>query len=308
MEEFINELEKIKREEIPFDSKVKSKFTEIYGMKFGHSTAGRFYEEQSSLARDVIISSEELKKCSGFSVFNAFLNLAINGLSLEKNSSTQCYIEPRKVAIGTKMNMKDNKMEKVWESRAVLKISGYGELLIRQRAGQIVSICNPVIVYDCDKFEYGEDDAGSHISYTKKFPRTPGAKIIAGYVKIIKPNDLIDYKVMDLDDVKRLIDYSIKNNSKYDYQHSAWITGKPNPLYGKNGDGSDIDTGFFSAKIIKHAFKTFPRISIGDGAVMMADEEEIEVDKAKEYVEPFGENISQADGVKIETDVNDEAF
>lgn len=73
--------------------------------------------------------------------------------------TTQCYIEPRSVAIGVKPNMQTNKQEKVYENRAMLKVSGYGELLIRQRAGQIASICNPVIVYDCDKFEYGEDDA-----------------------------------------------------------------------------------------------------------------------------------------------------
>ena len=103
--EFIDELEKIKREEIPFDSKTKEKFISIYGMKFGHKNAERFYEEQSAMARDIIISSESLKKCSGFSIFNAFIAVAINGLSLEKNSTTQCYIEPRSVAIGVKPNM-----------------------------------------------------------------------------------------------------------------------------------------------------------------------------------------------------------
>lgn len=304
--EFIDELEKIKREEIPFDSKTKEKFISIYGMKFGHKNAERFYEEQSAMARDIIISSESLKKCSGFSIFNAFIAVAINGLSLEKNSTTQCYIEPRSVAIGVKSNMQTNKQEKVYENRAMLKVSGYGELLIRQRAGQIASICNPVIVYDCDKFEYGEDDAGIHISYSKKFPRTPGAKVIAGYVKIIKTDNSVDYKVMDMDDVKRLVDFSIKSNSKYDYQHGQWIAGKPNALYGKSEDGSDIDTGFFCAKIIKHAFKTFPRISVGDGAIMMADDEE-ETVKVEE-VKPFGEEI-QNFGVKVvEEDENDEGF
>lgn len=55
-------------------------------MKFGRRNAERFYEEQSAMARDIIISSESLKKCSGFSIFNAFIAVAINGLSLEKNS------------------------------------------------------------------------------------------------------------------------------------------------------------------------------------------------------------------------------
>lgn len=303
--EFIDELEKIKREEIPFDEQTKKKFISVYGMKFGHKNAERFYEEQSALARDIISSSETLKKCSGFSIFNAFIAIAINGVSLEKNSATQCYLEPRSVTIGVKLNMQTNKQEKISENRATLKISGYGELLIRQRAGQIASICNPVIVYDCDKFEFGEDDGGLHISYSKKFPRTPGAKVIAGYVKIIKTDNSVDYKVMDMDDVKRLIGFSIKSNSRYDYQHSQWIAGKPNALYGSAGDGSDIDTGFFCAKIIKHAFKTFPRISVGDGAIMMADDEE-ETIKVEE-VKPFGEDIKPF-GVKVEEDENDEGF
>ena len=76
-------------------------------------------------------------------------------------------------------------------------------------------------------------------------------------------------------------------------------------MYGNSGDGSDIDTGFFCAKIIKHAFKTFPRISVGDGAIMMADDEE-ETVKVEE-VRPFGEEIKSF-GVKVEEDENDEGF
>ena len=292
--DFLNSLEKMTKEDIPFDSNVREKFLIIFSSKFGKDNAESFYEEQSNLFRDIVISSDGLKKCSGFSLFNAFIAIAINGLSLEKTSTTQCFLESRNIKIG-KRQTKDGEVD-VWETRATLKISGYGELLIRQRMGQIKYANNPVIVYDCDKFEYGERDGKTFVDYTKRIPRPHDAKTIAGFLKITRSDGTIDYKVMDMEDVVRLRNYSIKNNSKYDYQHKCWTEGKPNALYGNSNDGSDIDTGFFAAKLIKHAFKTYSRITVGDGAVMQADDDEQPV--KEEPVSSFGPTES-VQGVQV---------
>ena len=271
---------------------VADKFIFVYKAKFGDG-AESFYEEQSNLFSAIVTESDALKKCSGFSLYNAFLLLAIDGVSLEKNYTTQCYLESRGVKIG-----KDKKGDDIWEKRAALKISGYGELLMRKRSGHVKDINNPVIVYDCDSFAYGEKDGKVFVNYTKTFPRKEGAKIIAGYVKITRPDDSIDYKVMDIEDVKRLMTYSEKNNKKWDDRARKYVNGDANPLYGKEKDGSGIDSGFFAAKIIKHAFKTFPRLNVGDGAVMQADDDETPIEEVKEVV-PFGERI-KIEGTKVE--------
>jgi len=298
---FIDHLEKITKDQIPFDSHAADKFLLVYKAKFGENGADSFYEEQSNLFSNFVKESDSLKKCSGFSLFNAFISIAVNGLSLEKNASTQCYLEPRSVRIG-----KDSAGKDIREIQAALQISGYGELLIRKRAGQIKDVNNPVIVYDCDSFAYGERDGKVFVNYTKTFPRKPEAKIIAGYVKITRPDNSIDYKVMDLEDVRRLMSYSEKNNKRWDDHLRMYVDGKANALYGKSPDGSGIDSGFFAAKIIKHAFKTFPRISVGEGAVMQADDDEIPIPEIKEEPKPFGEEPKKVEGTKVDTTDEDD--
>ncbi len=297
---FIDHLKKIVKDQIPFDSHAADKFLLVYKAKFGKDGAESFYEEQSNLFSNIVKESDSLKKCSGFSLFNAFISIAVNGLSLEKNSSTQCYLEPRSVKIG-----KDSYGKDIREIQAALKISGYGELLIRKRVGQITDINNPIIVYDCDSFSYGERDGKVFVDYAKTFPRREGAKIIAGYVKITRPNNSTDYKVMDMEDVRRLMTYSSKNNKRWDDHAGRYVDGNPNALYGNSPDGSAIDSGFFAAKIIKHAFKTFPRISVGEGAVMQADDDETAMPEIKEEPKPFGEE-PKVEGTKIDTTDEDD--
>lgn len=300
--DFIEELEKEKKENIPFNKHAAEKFISICLSNLGGDPsdskaickAQNFYEEQSNLFSNFVKESDSLKKCSGFSLYNAFILIAINGVSLEKNFTTQCYLEARNTKIG-----KDEKGNDIWEKRAALKISGYGELMMRRRSGQIREINNPVIVYDCDSFAYGEKDGKVFVNYTKTFPRKEGAKIIAGYVKITRPDNSIDYKVMDLEDVKRLMSYSEKNNKKWDSHARIYVNGDANPLYGKDKDGSGIDSGFFAAKLIKHAFKAFPQLKIGDGAVMQSDDDETPVEEVKESPVPFGEEI-KVEGTKVE--------
>ena len=78
--EFLEELEKLKKEDIPFNSHAADKFLFVYKAKFGENGAESFYEEQSNLFSSIVTESDSLKKCSGFSLFNAFISIAINGL------------------------------------------------------------------------------------------------------------------------------------------------------------------------------------------------------------------------------------
>lgn len=238
----------------------KDVFCKIYASKF-KTDAESFYEKQKSLFVEELTSgsyAEKLWNTDRMSLYFAFLNLAINGLSLERNLSTQCYLEVRSVCSG-----KDANGKRIYSNRAVISITGYGELAIRIRAGQIISTGKPIIVYDCDQFQDGEWDGKRKVNYMRTTPRPANAKKIACFFPINLKGGIRDYGIMYTEDVVRLMEYSSKFNR-----------GGANQLYGNAADGSAIDDGFFISKTIKHAFKTYPKIEIGDGAVMEADDQE----------------------------------
>ena len=162
---------------------------------------------------------------------------------------------PRSVKFGTDQSGKD-----VWEKVCNLTISGYGELVLRKNAGQIRHADNPVIVYEGDTFQYGEQNGQKIVNYMSAFPRRSN-KIIACFLKITRADGTIDYSVMTEQDWMRLKGYSDKQNTYYDSKKGQYVT-KSNELYSKDGQ---IDTGFLMAKCVKHAFKTYPKLNIGRG-------------------------------------------
>lgn len=245
------------------------KFVEVYSQKFNvePENAEAFYEEQKNLfINELTYGSykDYLKSADGMSIYFAFINLAINGLSLEKGTTTTCYLECKRVKIGEDPNRRNSKgyPEAIYQSTAVITITGYGEIVLRQRAGQITSVDSPKVVYDCDTLRFGERDGKPFLEYEKCLPRPKGSKVIACYVRIMKKDKSIDYHVLDTDEMLRLKQYSGKSNF-----------GKPNALYGIQPDCSDIDTGFLKSKTVKHAFKGYPKLSIGAGAALESDKD-----------------------------------
>ena len=207
------------------------------------------------------------------SVFFAFIDLAVRGLSLEPGAQAMCYLLPRNYKISTPQGDR-------WESRCNLTISGYGELVLRARAGQIHHADNPVIVYQGDEFSYGEKDGHKYVNYCCRIPRTSN-KIVACFLKITRCDGTVDYSVMQESDWKRLESYSAKNNAYYDQQTRQRVE-HANDLY--NANEGQIDTGFLMAKCIKHAFKTYPKIAIGKGTQLESDV----VDQSQPDFDPYG--------------------
>jgi len=285
----IEEINKIPHEQIP--DFARDKFIQVYSQKFGEQNAEAFFEEQRGFFLNELTDGsykQLLKEAKGTSIYFAFLFLAINNLSLEKCLSTTCYLECKSNKVGEK-ETNDGKKYGIYERHAVISVTGYGEILLRQRAKQIRSVDNPKVVYDCDTFRYGERDGKSYIEYEKAIPRPQGAKIIACYVRIIKADGSVDYFVLDTDEMIRLKEYSSKSN---------W--GKSNTLYGTQKDCSDIDTGFLKSKTVKHAFKGYPKLSIGAGGALEADKD---IEQQPEQ-QPKTDEIS-VNGTIIQTDDND---
>lgn len=278
MSETINQakhLQTLSAIEVVRDEYVRSQFINVYDMiwKQGGEAA---YEREAINFNKQLRDNEKLRKCTGISVFFAFIDLAVRGLSLEQGAQALCYLLPRNHKAG--VNPQTGK--DMWESRCNLTISGYGELVLRARAGQIRHADNPVIVYEDDEFSYGETDGHKYVNYRCNLPRT-SENIIACFMKITRIDGSVDYSVMLKGDWQRLANYSAKNNAYYD-QNTHQRVEKANELYSSvNGQ---IDTGFLMAKCIKHAFKSYPKIAIGKGTQFESD---VIDDPTKDF-DPYG--------------------
>lgn len=241
---------------------VREKFIQIYDTLWGAGTGEAAYARESRYFNSLLRDKEggKLLKATPFSIFTAFIDLAVCGLSLEPGPRALCYLMGRNINIGTKENPH-------WEGRLVLTISGYGELVQRARCGQIQYADNPVIVYENDEFSFSEHNGQKSINYTANFPHT-GKKITAVFMKIVRNDGSFDYAVMYEEDWQRLAGYSLKNNQRRG--RDGQMYGNANELYTANS--GQIDTGFLSAKCIKHAFRTYPKVRIGRGTVLQTQQ------------------------------------
>ena len=270
---FAKELQSMKATEVIRNEKVKSQFINVYNSiwKEGGEQA---YEREAIYFNQQLREKANLRECSGTSIFYAFIDLAVKGLTLATGSQALCYLIPRSTKVGTSPNGAD-----VWEKSCNLTISGYGELVLRKNAGQIRHADNPVIVYEGDTFQYGEQNGQKVVNYMSAFPRRSN-KIIACFMKITRADGTIDYSVMTENDWMRLKGYSDKQNSFFDRKTGQWVV-KSNELYEKDGQ---IDTGFLMAKCVKHAFKTYPKLNIGLGSSLESDT----IEQSAPDFDPYG--------------------
>ena len=213
------------------DPRIEARFTRIAD-KITQQGEIMFVREKQHFLR-AISESPDLQACTPLSLFMCFIDIATLGLSVAKTKDPLAYLIPYTYNRG-----KTNE-----EKRAILEVSPYGELAIRKTFGQIEDVNNPVLVYEGDTFDIKEYSGNSVISYDNKHKQ--GARLRAGFIKIVKNHGRVEYFSMDMNDVERLRRYSEKKN------------GEANKLYTSN-DGQ-IDEGFFRAKIIKHAFKAYPK-------------------------------------------------
>lgn len=277
---------------------VKAKFIEIYEALWGAGTGEAVYERESTYFNRIMAESADLQRSTKFSIFTAFIDLAVCGLSLERGLNPLAYLLYRNFNVGKDQNGRD-----MWERRANITISAYGELVLRQRAGQIRFADNPVIVYQEDEFSFADKNGSKTVSYVCHYPHVSN-HIIAAFMRIIRNDGSSDYAVMLEEDWIRLAGFSAKQNKD----------NKPNSLYKSNNGG--IDTGFLKAKLIKHAFKTYPKLRIGRNTNLQTQEEEQEEidygisgqpEQQPEQPQAFGPEPDTSAGVQVQ-DEGDGAF
>lgn len=237
------------------DEQVRDKFINLYDTLWGEGEGLPAYERESIYFNQILSANESLKKATPFSIFSAFIELAVNGLSLRPGTQAQAYLTPSNTRVG-----RDSTGRDIYESRCTFTVSGYGEIALRIRAGQILHADNPVIVYEEDAFTFSEIDGRKSISYTCRLPHTSG-RITAVYMGITRTDRSRDYAVMLPEEWERLAQFSAKKNKRWDAEAHKYVE-SPNALY-TSGTNGQIDTGFLMAKCIKHAFRTYPKVRIG---------------------------------------------
>lgn len=256
-------LNELQPTEIVRNDNVRDKFIQIYDAMWSQSTGvsgEAAYEKEARNFNRLLSEKEDVrKKCSHFSLFTSFLDVAISGLTLDPGTKAQAYLLARSIAVDSYVDDHGQKKNR-YETQCVLTVSGYGELVLRARCGQIRHADNPVIVYEEDSFEFGERNGQKFVNYTCRLPHQSG-RIVACFMKITRADGSADYAVMLPEDWARLSNYSARQNSKFNYQAKQWENGKPNALY--TAQGGQIDPGFLVAKCIKHAFKTYPKARVG---------------------------------------------
>lgn len=226
-----------------------SKFRTLHSAS--EADAEVFFEQTKHQMAKIIAGNENLKICTGFSAYGVLLDICAYAMPIENGSRPFMYVTFR--------NFED-KASKTWLKHMILDLSPYGELSLRISAGQLKYADRPVIVYDGDIFQPMVNEGGRKIvRYQTAIPRKSN-KIIGSFIRLERPDGSFDFFWMLPEDVARLKGFSDKNAKR---------TGG-NDLY-TSADGG-IDPGFLEAKTIKHAFKTFPTIRLGNFSQIQQDE------------------------------------
>lgn len=302
-------LNELQPTEIVRNDKVRDKFIQIYDAMWSQSTGvsgEAAYEKEARNFNRLLSEKEDIrKKCNHFSLFTSFLDVAISGLTLDPGTKAQAYLLARSIAVDSYVDEHGQKKNR-YETQCVLTVSGYGELVLRARCGQIRHADNPVIVYEEDGFEFGERNGQKFVNYTCRLPHQSG-RIVACFMKITRADGSADYAVMLPEDWQRLSNYSARQNSKYNYQTKQWENGKPNALY--SAQGGQIDPGFLVAKCIKHAFKTYPKARVGRATQLESQQvDETEINDDIYGITDNGEKVDPATGEIITDKPQEQSF
>jgi phage RecT family recombinase len=195
----------------------------------------------------LISESAALQEATKLSLYGCFMDVAVNGLSFDP-SFKHLYVVAFSNNVGTKQNPK-------WEKRAQIMVGGQGELLLRIKQGHIKHADNPVLVYEGDSFKFGTRNDKAFVEHESNLTGRTG-KILACYVRLTRNDGSIDYKIITQDDMARFRKFSKDPNSK------AWVDG---------------EAGMWQAKTLKHAFRNYPKLRVGDNSTLATETIDTEV-------------------------------
>lgn len=285
--ETVGKLQSLAPWDVPTNEEVQNHIVTLYNSIHGEGGEA-FAERESRYINRAIIDDKKKWNLTPMSVFLAYVDLAVKNLTLEPGAQALCYLLNRNT------KLKDGNGKDVWENRAYISITGYGEILLRQRAGQIRHCDTPTVVYEGDEFSYKEINGRKHVTYGLNLAHNPGNPI-ACFMKITRIDGSVDYAIILPEGWHRLQKYSDKQNGE-NYKNTLYTSGIDN----------SIDPGFLIAKCVKHAFKSYPKLPIGRGMVMEADLPEEE--QMPDYYNLGSDDTPEADAKPTKTQQKPESF
>jgi hypothetical protein len=253
----IDDLNKMKPAQVIENENVRERFISLYNKIHDREDGEVFYEKEKYNLVRIISANNRLANCTGFSTYGVFLDIASMGISTEQSSSPMLYILSR----GKK------KQDGSWDNLMYVDVSPYGELSLRIQAGQIKYADRPIVVYEGDIFEIYVEKGQKLVDYRASIPRKSN-KIIGCFVGLTRPDGSKDFHWMLPEDIARLQGYSHRQNNR----GNSGGDDKSNDLYHSNN--GQIDTGFFESKTLKHAFKAFPKIKLGQFSKLQQSDEQ----------------------------------
>lgn len=265
----VDELNAMSPAKIVENEKVEAKFIQMYNAIHGRDKGLQAYTKEKFNFQKVLQENPALTECSKLSLFGAFLDMAVNGLSLDPTGKPHCYLIPRTVKSG----YKDDRGKDIYEKRASVSVTGYGELVMRMRAGQIKYADNPVVVYEGDTFRAELVSGRKVVTYAAAIPRK-STKIVGAFIRIVRADGSEDFQWLLEGDIDRLKSFSSKANSYW--KDGKRVGGEANALYSSNA--GQIDPGFLENKMIKHAFDAYPKVQIGKFTMLETQEEPMSID------------------------------
>ena len=238
-QEVVKYLDALPADKLVADKKVADKFISMFNKVHGTDMGELAYQAEQFYFLKLLAENPKLAACTKLSLYGAFIDVAVQGLSFDPMKKL-CYVYPQPANVGSKDHP-------VWEQRAVLAISPYGELALRQRCGQIKYADNPEVVIAGEDFSVQSTAQGKLVQHTIKYPR-PVGRVVAAYIRLVRPDGSTDYFIIDQGKMDQLKAASAKKNK-----------GIPNALY-TSGEGGGPDRGFIVGKCVKHAFSAFPKV------------------------------------------------
>lgn len=299
-------LDEVAAKDIAAHKHTEKQFTTLLTQLHGVSAelaSGIYAREKGYYEKALREPQGKLPSCTKISLFSAFVEIAISNVSIQSGAKSEAYFTTRSTK---SIEQKDGRSIERWTASCMLTLTAFGELALRIRAGHLLRMSNPIVIYEGDTFQPHTNDNGDLvISYALKVPRT-STKIIGCWVTLILPHGMKDHKWMLQDDIDRLQEASGKQVRDAQKTNKE----KANALYTSNG--GQIDVGFLETKCIKHAMKTLPKLRMGSSIIT---ETEVDYENVVEaapvgasYAQPTGTPIEKAQASEVVITATDESW
>ena len=97
----LKHLDSLKPIEVASSDRVQKKFIELYNTIHGQDRGEAIYQKERFKFGKLLQENPALQECTKLSLYGCFLDIAVNGLSLDPNKPL-CYIIPRSCKSGRK--------------------------------------------------------------------------------------------------------------------------------------------------------------------------------------------------------------